>query len=253
MSCPYEDGRMPQIIRKLLVVALRPEWSFLKQKYSFVQDKQLKNLYHISSHPGAALLQIGVGKEFAEKSFSELLKQRTVASVLHFGTAGALVPELKTGDVVLVTEIVCKDLSVGADPCVRPSIEIHLGQTHGFAPTKNEHIIPGKHLTVQAPLVSKEQKEKAHAQTGAIAVDMESYFVARICRDKGISYCSVRGIFDRMTDDIEGLDVIVGNEGCSKVNVFKHPKLILKIPMLKKKMGLVNRAMGNVVEIILST
>jgi hypothetical protein len=113
---------------------------------------------------------------------------------------------------------------------------------------RDSKVVEGRLFTACAAVAQLEEKQAIAQKTGTIVVDMESYFVARLCRDKGIRYCSVRGIFDRMCDDIDDLNVVVDAEGSAQVNLFKYPKLILKIPMLKKKMGLVNRAMGEVVE-----
>lgn len=243
-------------IRKLLVVALKPEWSFLKQKFDFIQDERLKNLYHIKECPGAALLQIGVGVEVAQKHFLQYLEQEACHSVFHFGVSGALDPSLKTGDLVLVTEIVCDEFVVGANPGIRPQYNLIDGRLHGIAPTK-ANIVCGKLFTSPTGLTCRAEKKAVADQTGAIAVDMESFVVARLCQEHGIAYQAVRGIYDTFEENIEDLDVPAtetGDISAAKmvVNILKDPKLVLKLPALKKRLGLVNRGMGQVIEEYLS-
>ncbi len=230
-------------IQKLLVVALKPEWSFLKQHLHFNQDPDLKDLYDIAEHPGAALLQVGVEVDAARDNFLRFLEREGCQSVLHFGTSGALTPALKCGDLVSVSSVCFEGETIVLE---NPSTQGGAGQ------------VVGKLFTSRTILKNKVEKEAAHQQTGAMAVDMESFPIAKICRERGIKYSSIRGIFDEVDDDFETLIFGFHMSGDldvkrTAVNVLKDPRAILKIPALKKKLGLVNRAMEKVVQAYLES
>lgn len=221
---------------KLLVVALKPEWSFLKQNFRFQKINSQLNLYKISSKntkeqiPPCALLQIGVGLEMTKKSVSQFLESYETKSVLHFGTAGALTSDLKVGDLFLANQIM-NTLSLAI---------------HCKTDLKNPEIKPGTLLTVNSPLKNQKEKISAYEKYQAQAVDMESFSAVNLFNQKHIPYYSVRGIFDELTDNLEDIGEPYHKTGelsalkLSK-NLIRSPKQILTLPKLQKKMSLIQK------------
>lgn len=226
-------------IKKLFVVALKPEWSHLKQVYSFQRDDKVGSLYFIEDHPGVALLQVGNGVKNAGENFSEFLKHYSCEAILHFGSCGALDSELKVGDLF-----------------VWESSELSSKYLPSLLQFCDESQLPhraGKLLTLDRVLKNRSEKESAAHKYSAQAVDMESSLIADICSKNGIDYLSVRGVFDTLDDDISSLGEPYTDRGdllASKlaVNLVKSPRLILQVPGLQKRMGLVNRRLGEVVD-----
>ncbi len=107
-------------------------------------------LPHVSIHV------TGVGRPRARAAAEQLLHTSTPGLVVAAGFCGALVPELRVGDVVTSPRIVTVDHLVG-DPA---------------------------------------EKRRLAAETGADAVDMESAAVAEACAGRGVSFLAVRAVSD---------------------------------------------------------
>lgn len=233
------------MIKKLLVAALKIEWSHLKQNFCFIKDEKIECLYHIKGYKDCMLLQVGVGLKRAKDKFLELFTHYQCCSVFHFGTSGALSLEQKVGDLFLATEIQYQNDRI----FVNHQNLAHLGtfcQNHGLG------YKTGRLLSVDRALVNPEQKKAAFNDYKALAVDMESWSVASICQNKGISYLSCRGIFDLFDEDLETLGGPFDGQGNIKMsrltaNIIKEPKRILKIPELQRRQGVVNRHLSEAV------
>lgn len=113
-----------------------------------------------------------------------------VAGFVSFGLAGALVPDLKPGDLLLPEEIIAADGSrIGTDPDWRARLVELAGS-----------IVPGARL---GPLLGSDAlietavaKAALHRASGAIALDMESHAVARTARAAGLPFVVIRAIAD---------------------------------------------------------
>lgn len=217
---------MGESLQKLLVVALAPEWGLLSKELSF-QKTNSKNLFSIKNKPGCALLQVGPG-EWCEKRFAEFLQNHKTKSVLHFGSCGALTSHLNPGDLFQV-----KSIEHGGD------VLNHLQTPFDL---NSENITTSKTV-----LKNKSEKEQKALQTACALVDMESYFIAKQCSENNISYSGLRGVFDRLEDDLENMEDFYSEEGDLKqpaiaINLLKNPKLILQLPSLKKRSDSLQKA-----------
>jgi len=240
-------------IKKLLVVALKAEWSHLKNSYKIEQQgSDHKYLFHIADFPGTFLLQVGFGPKNAGENFKKLLDSYACEGVLHFGSCGALDPGLQVGDLFVGQSLVCnlKDNPIHIDSPYLYSLTKFLDQ---FRLSYQA----GKLLSSDHVLKNRQEKESAANGYQASAVDMESYAIAKICQDNGIDYLAVRGVFDQVDDNLEALGEPYDEQGNLKparlaVNLIKNPKLILQVPALKKRSDLVNRNLARVVDWYLS-
>lgn len=224
---------MSQTIDKLLLVALKPEWSFLKQNYSFKLDAQLKNLHHIEG-TDVALLQLGVGPDQALKSWMQFLEIHSVGQVLHFGLSGALNKNLKVGDLLSPSQVVNEENFVVEIPSLKG-------------------VSSGRLVTVKAPLKNQNEKQDFATRFKADLVDMETFSLINLAQERRIIYQSLRGIFDELSDDIADLGEPYSPEGdvqASKIalNLIKNPSLIFKLPPLQKRVSLIQKKMKPVIE-----
>lgn len=217
--------------RKLLVVALKPEWVFLKKKFTF--QKILPQLYHFETD--CALLQTGMGWENAERHFEKCLENFSTKSVLHFGTAGALTEHFKTGEVAKISDITnAAHESLSLDPNPLP------------------HTRPARLYSSKTVLKNKEAKQTIHKKYRTDLVDMESYPIARICQIKGIPYLGIRGVFDAFSDNLENLNNPFNNTGelhpaKLTLNLITRPKLIFTLPRLKKRLEQLQKTWENII------
>ena len=107
--------------------------------------------------------------------------------LVSFGIAGGLLPELKPGSLVVSTEVV----SEGG--CWRGG-EGWRGRIAEFA--REAGAVKGPVLGTRAVLATRADKGRARAQTGAIAVDLESAAVAAAANAAGIPFLVLRAVAD---------------------------------------------------------
>ena len=114
-----------------------------------------------------------------------------VCGILSFGMAGALDPALHLGDWVIGTQ-------VGDAPC-----------DPVFAGAMASRLRSGRRLPAQGPIHASDhliasawEKSDLHAQTGAIACDMESHVVAAAATRHGLRFAVLRCISDAADTDL---------------------------------------------------
>jgi adenosylhomocysteine nucleosidase len=110
---------------------------------------------------------------------------RSVAGVISFGLCGALDPSLKVGDVVVGDSVADPDDGFPADAAWAQRI------VQG---------VPGARLgtfaRAEQVVGSPEEKAELRRRTGAAAVDLESYVVARLARWFGVPFAILRAVSD---------------------------------------------------------
>jgi adenosylhomocysteine nucleosidase len=139
------------------------------------------------------VVETGVGSARADAALSWLLDRPMLGNVpyrpkvvLSTGFAGALQPGLQIGDVLLATEVA--DLCGNRWPVTWPG-ELPPGAWH--PPLHQGRLLSAPHL-VGRP----EEKQALGRQHGAVAVDMETAAVARLCSEQGMPFGCVRAISD---------------------------------------------------------
>ena len=112
---------------------------------------------------------------------------RQANCLISFGIAGGLAPKLRTGDVIVSTNVIAADKRWWAEKQFRDRIA-------DFA--RGIGALEGPVLGAQAILATAAQKSRAWRETGAIAVDLESDIVARIATSAGMPFVVLRSIAD---------------------------------------------------------
>ncbi len=130
----------------------------------------------------------GPGADRAERAARALLADGSEA-LLSFGVAGGLDPALAPGSVILSDRLIGPDRSLlGSDAGWRERL-IDIGRE------RNTMKI-GDIASSDRPLRNPDEKASLFETTGAVAVDLESFAVARIARDAAIPFLAVRAIAD---------------------------------------------------------
>jgi hopanoid-associated phosphorylase len=106
-------------------------------------------------------------------------------SIISFGVAGGLAPDLIPGDCVLASAIIDY-------PAVRPTDPLWSRRLAEMIPDARHGPIVGVNSVVSNPA----DKRKLHTFTRAVAVDMESHLVARLADAHGLAFAAVRVIID---------------------------------------------------------
>jgi hopanoid-associated phosphorylase len=117
------------------------------------------------------------------------LDPASVRGVISFGVAGGLDPSLKTGDVVVATEVMAGDtrwlagLSLTEDQIA----SIALGR---------RRVVRGLVAGVEEVVAASSCKAALRSETGAAAVDMESHIAAAYAAEASIPFAALRVISD---------------------------------------------------------
>jgi nucleoside phosphorylase len=119
----------------------------------------------------------GVGKNVCRERVGKFLQDQHFDYLISAGFAGALNDQLQLGDLLLAKNFSTVRLEENFS---LSSFPIHMGDL----------------LTVPALIDSRGERNKLALTSGAVAVDMETEFIARACAAHGIPVLSLRVISD---------------------------------------------------------
>ena len=192
----------------LIFCAFGAELEPLRARVQVEKPLDLKGLKGCYGRIGAAkvvLATSGIGMRRAQESARRVLDQVGIVDlVILTGVAGALVDNLEIGAVVLADRLITRD---GDNDQPARTIEVPSERFESYAKALNAGGIRytrGGLLTVRYPLVTGVEKRLAGAQTGAIAVDMESAVIAFEAAARGIPFVAMRTIMDTVDHDVAG-------------------------------------------------
>jgi adenosylhomocysteine nucleosidase len=117
------------------------------------------------------------------------LDPTSVRGVISFGVAGGLDPSLKTGDVVVATEVMAGDARWLA------GLPLTEGQIASIA-LGRRRVVRGLLAGVEEVVAARACKAALHSETGAAAVDMESHIAAAYASEAGLPFAALRVISD---------------------------------------------------------
>jgi 4-hydroxy-3-methylbut-2-enyl diphosphate reductase len=172
----------------VVVTALRSEYAAL--------SKQV---------PGAVLERCGMGPERV-REWLPRLRELDPTIVVVAGVAGALDPSMRSGDVIVASEVrdehgrtVLRAAAPLAAELRRIGLRVHTGPI-----ASTDHIVHGA------------EREKL-AETGALAVDMESAAIVRALHEQGRPIAVVRVIVDTVHSPLHRLTTVVAGARALRV------------------------------------
>ncbi|MGY4607651.1 adenosylhomocysteine nucleosidase [Bradyrhizobium sp. USDA 4474] len=113
----------------------------------------------------------------------------SIRGVISFGVAGGLDPSLRSGDVVVATEVLSGDDRWGAGLWLSDDLIEKL--TSG-----RRRVVRGSLAGAEEVVTGSSCKAALHSETGAFAVDMESHIAAAYAAEAGLPFAAVRVISD---------------------------------------------------------
>jgi adenosylhomocysteine nucleosidase len=122
----------------------------------------------------------------------------SVRGVISFGVAGGLDPALRSGDVVVATEVMAGDRRWLAASAL--SEELIAGAGLG-----RQRVIRGGLAGVEQVVAAQAGKAALRSETGAAAVDMESHIAAAYAAEAGLPFAALRVISDPATRALPAL------------------------------------------------
>jgi hopanoid-associated phosphorylase len=134
--------------------------------------------------PEAPVL-VGGGDAEALAATLEAELSAGVAGVVSFGLCGALDPQIKVGDIVVGDAVAVGGDCYAADVAWTERIAAALPAARR-----------GRFARADRPIASVAEKTELRRATAAIAVDMESWVVARLAATYRVPFAVVRGVSD---------------------------------------------------------
>ena len=117
------------------------------------------------------------------------LDSTTFRGVISFGVAGGLDPSLKSGDVVVATEVMAGDTRFLAGLALNEELIAR-------AALRRRRVVRGGLAGVEQVIAATACKAALHSETGAAAVDMESHIAAAYAAEAGLPFAALRVISD---------------------------------------------------------
>jgi len=136
----------------------------------------------------------GAGADNARKA-SELLLAQSAARLISWGCAAALSESLKPGDLTLADTLVHSD---GAQIGIRNDWH---DLTKNLLSTQLK-VHTGSLAESKTLVATAKDKRHLHAQTGAIALDMESAAIAAVARQNNLPFLAIRTVADPVHMDL---------------------------------------------------
>ena len=136
-----------------------------------------------------ACVEAGQGQQPATRATQALIDAHSPSWILSAGFSGALHPDMQLGDIVLANSIV----DLNGDEL---TVDVRMAEDK----ERGWHV--GRIVTGTEIVRTVDDKRQLAEQTGALAVDLESLAVARLCQQNGIRFLAVRVISDDLSHDL---------------------------------------------------
>jgi adenosylhomocysteine nucleosidase len=120
------------------------------------------------------------------------LDATTFRGVISFGVAGGLDPALRSGDVVVATEVMAGDTRWLAGLSLSEEVIRSVAM-------RRRRVVRGGLAGVEHVVAARSCKAALRLETGAAAVDMESHIAAAYAAEAGLPFAALRVISDPAT------------------------------------------------------
>jgi hopanoid-associated phosphorylase len=144
----------------------------------------LKREARILTAPGVLAIP-GGGRSAALEAALLAAAEQGATGVISIGIAGALAGGLTPGDWVVAESVIVEGERLPTAPFWREALLATLPAARA-----------GAFLGAEAMVTEAAEKARLHAETGALAVDMESHVAARVARRLGLPFAAARVISD---------------------------------------------------------
>jgi hopanoid-associated phosphorylase len=181
-----------------IVVALPEELDTLTARQpGFKGGKKIAKGECLFINPDLAVVYSGAGPCNAKAAAEQLVSQGA-ERLISWGCAAALSAALRPGALVLADDLISENGRRDANSCVSQTWRAHVkGLLSAMVPVYQGALVESARL-----VASSNEKHRLHAQTGAIAVDMESLAIARIASRRQKAFLAIRAIADPVEMDL---------------------------------------------------
>ena len=188
------------------------------------------------------VVRTGIGRANARRKTAELLALVRPRALLATGFAGGLAEELRSGDIVVASEVAAGAGSAADAPCWTLRAELASGCREALAGAAPERgVFAGRLVTVDEVLAGAAAKRALHATSHAIAVDMESSAVVEEAERRGVPAGCARVVLDEASYELPfDFGRILTSEGRIRplraaASVAARPGRLLALPELRRR------------------
>ena len=198
--------------------------------------------------PAVEFRVLGVGPDRAGASLKTLLSERSssLEGVLLIGVAGAVDPELETGDLLLSDRYALQNgASLGAGKAITPDDQM-FKYAEQAALDLSVPLFTGAALTVDHLVSEVAERVELRERYQASSVNMEDYRVAEAAQKTGVPFLSVRVVLDTANQQLPGyLPGLAKSPYKVLTNVLMMPWRIPTMLRLKKQLQLCQAVLTN--------
>jgi adenosylhomocysteine nucleosidase len=180
------------------------------------------------------VLYTGVGEKTCRQRMASFLQDRQFDCLISAGFAGALNDKLHVGDLLFGENFSTIQLN-----------EKRSGPG-------GSHIHRANLLTVPSIVDSIEERQKIAQTTGAVAIDMETEFIARGCAEHGVPLLSLRVVSDSPSEPFPGPSKILFDVERQRINAMKlslhllgHPTSIPRLILFARRIAKARETLTN--------
>ncbi|SHH47162.1 5'-methylthioadenosine/S-adenosylhomocysteine nucleosidase [Thermosipho atlanticus] len=139
-----------------------------------------------------------IGKVEAAMMAQALIDKFQPKYFIHCGSAGALNPERKIGEIICGTEYIEHDIYSRDMKCSKITASQSLVERICDV---YDNIILGPITSGDVFVESEKEKEKIYNETLAEIVDMDSAAIAKVCYENGVEFCALKIIIDTSKEE----------------------------------------------------
>lgn len=208
-----EAAHQARVVDVGLVFALPQEYGCLVDRLSAPRVTRGGGFSYTDGRLGASrivIVQSGIGSRAATEATKALLQAFRPKRILSAGFSGGLVPALARFDIFVPNHILDRETNERLD---LRSVRLPAPESPDTAKTERDDSQASLHhpgrddgtetlITVSEVIASPAEKKCLAEQFGGVAVDMEGFAVASVCRAAGVPFGSVRVILDPWNESL---------------------------------------------------
>ena len=188
-----------------------------------------------------AAIHTGVGRKICCERMEVILRRERFEYLISAGFAGALDKDLRIGDLLIAENF--------SSPALLRSPHLDLAEDGLFL---------GKLLTASGMIESNAEREQLARETGAVAVDMETEFIADACAEHELPILSLRAISDTPSEPFPAPAHVLFDLDKQRTDFARlafylatHPGAISRLNAFRERVAVARRSLAATLEKIL--
>lgn len=185
------------------------------------------------AHRPLLLVRTGLGRHAMRSTVTAMLDSHAPDLVVHVGYCGGADPSLAAGDLVVADAVV--------DSRTKERIVLDEGlvaSAHKALEARSLRRRIGSLVTVEAVAESPHEKAFLATEHASVAIDMESFDLARVCSERSVPYIIVRAVLDPLDYEFPDVCGVLDAEGATDgfalaERLIRKPANILRMPKLQ--------------------